>query len=338
MLQYLVIMLDRTAVSFCHYPAAGDGPALMPLPVLRDAIRYAMKENLNVQFVYPARALPDGYAELIDTVDHTDIRPVGTGRADVLVADGWDELAAHPLDSRAAYVLRTSGADFFTRHGQLREVLPQVARLSVVLTDVERFAEADLDAYRAALEAVGDDVEALYAAGHAPQLNLLTDRMMLDAMNNCGAGDTTLTLGPDGRFYVCPAFCAGGEAASVGSLADGPVVPNAQLYRLERAPLCRRCDAWQCRRCVWLNRKLTLEVNTPGREQCVTAHLERNASRRLLEAVRRHGEFLPGREIKEIKYLDPFDVRDEINLNQNNHETNHRTGDARGGARDTDAL
>ena len=44
---------------------------------------------------------------------------------------------------------------------------------------------------------------------------------------------------------------------------------------------------------------------------CVAAHLERNASRSLLAAIRKHGTFLPGREIKEIDYLDPFDVRKE---------------------------
>ena len=88
-------------------------------------------------------------------------------------------------------------------------------------------------------------------------------------------------------------------------------IKNKQLYRLDHAPICRHCDAWQCKRCIWLNRKTTLEVNTPSHEQCVVAHLERNASRELLENIRKHGMFLPETEIKEIDYLDPFDKRDE---------------------------
>ena len=57
---------------------------------------------------------------------------------------------------------------------------------------------------------------------------------------------------------------------------------------------------------------MTFEVNTPSHEQCVMAHLERNASRDLLNAIRNHGQFLPEQEeIKEITYLDPFDVRKE---------------------------
>lgn len=77
-------------------------------------------------------------------------------------------------------------------------------------------------------------------------------------------------------------------------------------------PLCRNCDACQCKRCVWLNRKTTYELNTPSHEQCVVAHLERNASRELLAAIRKHGAFLPQQEIKEIDYLDPFDKKDEL--------------------------
>jgi hypothetical protein len=59
-----------------------------------------------------------------------------------------------------------------------------------------------------------------------------------------------------------------------------------------------------------MNRKTTLEVNTPSHEQCVVAHIERNASMILLKNIRKHGEFLPDFEdIKEIDYLDPFEKR-----------------------------
>ena len=155
-------------------------------------------------------------------------------------------------------------------------------------------------------------VEALYVEDKTPQLNLLTDRMMLSQMNNCGAGETSITLAPNGKFYVCPAFYYEDENDSIGDLEHGLNIKNKQLYRLDHAPICRHCDAWQCKRCIWLNRKTTLEVNTPSHEQCVMAHLERNASRKLLNNIRKHGTFLPEQEeIKEINYLDPFDKRDE---------------------------
>lgn len=85
------------------------------------------------------------------------------------------------------------------------------------------------------------------------------------------------------------------------------MIKNCQLYKLKYAPLCRECDAYQCKRCIFLNKKLTREVNIPSREQCVMAHIERNASRLLLLSLREHIVYMPQTEIKEIAYLDPFD-------------------------------
>ena len=146
-----------------------------------------------------------------------------------------------------------------------------------------------------------------YLKGKTPQLNLLTDRMMLTKPNHCNAGVENVTLAPNGKYYLCPAFYYSNLKENI----DPRAIPNQQLLRLDHAPLCRHCDAYHCRRCVWLSRKTTLEVNTPSHEQCVVAHTERNAARRLLEAIRKEAEFMPKVEIKEINYLDPFEVRKE---------------------------
>lgn len=210
-----------------------------------------------------------------------------------------------------AYVLRTTKADLLDRYHFLKDVLSKVACLNVVITDMEAFTEQDFEAYKKVLDSLAECIEKLYVEGKTTQLNLLTDRMMLSRMNNCGAGETTITLAPNGRFYVCPAFYYDDEADSVGDLEHGLDIKNKQLYTLDYAPICRHCDAYQCKRCVWLNRKTTLEVNTPSHEQCVVAHLEREASRLLLQSIRKHGVFLPEQdEIKELDYLDPFDKRD----------------------------
>jgi CXXX repeat peptide maturase len=127
-------------------------------------------------------------------------------------------------------------------------------------------------------------------------------------MNNCDAGIANITLAPNGKFYVCPAFYYNDADDDIGDLEKGLDIKNAQLFHLEYAPLCRICDAYQCRRCVWLNRKTTLEVNTPSHEQCVVSHLERNQSRLLLERLRQETSFKSDADMKEIDYLDPFDI------------------------------
>lgn len=313
MIQYIVILLDDTSTSFCHYTNEKADRRLIPLQTLKDSICYAMKENLNIQFVYPNYKLPTEYLAVIDSIDHTDIYPADIADiADVVVFDSLVAAKDYAFKENVAYLIRTDKVSLFNEYKIIGEILDKVTRLNVVITDIETFTEDDFVVYESLLSNLAERVEQIYVSGKMPQLNLLTDRMMLEKMNNCGAGDTSVTLAPDGKFYVCPAFYLSADGYTIGDLANGLEIKNSQLYRLDHAPLCRRCDARQCKRCIWLNRKTTLEVNTPSHEQCVVAHLERNASRKLLMDIHKHGKFMPGNEeIKKIDYLDPFDVKEE---------------------------
>ena len=313
MIQYIVILLDDTSTSYCHYTNEKADRRLIPLQTLKDGICYAMKENLNIQFVYPNYKLPKEYLAAIDSIDHTDIYPAEMAdNADVVVFDSLIAAKDYVFKEEVSYLIRTDKVSLFNEYKIIGEILDKVTRLNVVITDIETFTEDDFMAYKSLLSNLAERVEQIYISGKSPQLNLLTDRIMLEKMNNCGAGDTSVTLAPDGKFYVCPAFYLSADGYTIGDLVNGLEIKNSQLYRLNHAPLCRRCDAWQCKRCIWLNRKTTLEVNTPSHEQCVVAHLERNASRKLLIDIRKHGKFMSGSEdIKEIDYLDPFDVKEE---------------------------
>lgn len=305
---------------------------MIALDDLRKGIFFAMKENLMIQFVYPNYALPEAYREAIHSIDHSDIVPADCADkallagADVIVLNGWEEARGMAWNRDACYVLRTDKDELFANHKLLAPIVRQVKRLNIVVTNVECFTEKDFGTYQEVLASLSAEIEQMYVDGFSPQLNLLTDRMMLKAMNNCNAGWENITLAPDGCFYVCPAFYHAqpadgkeksmgevcGKGYSIGNLTDGIDLKNAPLYQLDHAPLCRKCDAWHCRRCVWLNRKTTCEVNTPSHEQCVVAHLERNAARTLLGNIRKHGAFLPNLpEIKEITYLDPFEVKEQ---------------------------
>lgn len=313
MLKYLIIPLADDSVSFCHYERGNKSDGLIDIDTLKKAIFWAMTENLNVQFVYPDKEIPSAYKAVVETIDHAKIvgshceDKVLTDEADIVVFDGWNDLDAFKCQSGKSYVVRTDKADLFDNADVIKSLFPKLDRLVVVITDIDKFKEHDFEKYDAFLNDLIPVVKEEYGKGHSLHFNLLTDRMLLDKMNNCNAGDETITLAPDGKFYICPAFYLDGSKA-VGDPVTGLDIKNRQLYRLDHAPICRKCDAWQCRRCVWLNRKTTLEVNTPSHEQCVVAHIERNASRRLLDEIRTLGEFLPENEIKEIDYLDPFEI------------------------------
>ncbi|MDE7412904.1 MAG: CXXX repeat peptide maturase [Muribaculaceae bacterium] len=303
MLKYLVILLDDSAVSYCHYES-GKERKLISLEALKSAILFAMKENLNVHIVWPDYELPKDYKEIINGIDHINF-------ADASFAHDADILVANPLDwdnipEKSVVVVKTGIRDFIEKPEVFLPLLKRVARLNILFEDISVFKDEMVTGFSYALDFLTDAIIEQYKKQNKVQVNILTDRLILDQMNNCNAGDESVTLAPDGQFYVCPAFYFGGEK-SVGNPNEGVHIKNSQLFRLDHAPICRNCDAYQCNRCVWLNKQQTLEVNTPGHEQCVICHLERNASKRMLDKIREIGEFLPGKEIPDIDYLDPFE-------------------------------
>ena len=308
MLQYLVILLDDTSVSFCHYSNPIKERNLIPLDILKKGILWAMKENLMIQFVFPNYVLPEEYLKMIETIDHTKIKPLEQSvGSDVIVAQSWEDLGkVRKVRTDIPVVLRTSKEDLLVNYEQIIPNLKDIAHLNIVISDVNKFTEADFGRYKVILGKLAKNIKDEYKKGKAVQLNILTDRMMLDKMNNCNAGYESITLAPDGKFYICPAFYLEPDGYTIGDIQTGLDIKNPQLYRIDHAPICKNCDAYQCRRCIWLNRKTTLEVNTPSHEQCVVSHLERNASQQLLESLRECGNFFEGRTISTINYLDPF--------------------------------
>lgn len=321
MLKYLIIQLCDCAPSFCHYHQ-GVCKGLISKERLEQGIIWSMKQNVSVQIVYPSYVVPQEYKDLISRIDSVAIIPSDCedknllDNAEVIVIESIEKLLICSMRNNVSYVLRTTFGLFLHRYQEVVPVLAKVSRLNVVITDIETITEDQLEDYKTVLGDMAEFVKKEYLQGHLVQCNLLTDRFMLSEMNNCNAGCDTVTLAPDGNFYVCPAFYfeqgnygLGRGKFDIGTLSSGLCIKNAQLYELDYAPLCRMCDAYQCKRCVWLNRKMTYEVNTPSHEQCVMAHIERNASRLLLRQIQEKGTFIPDKEIMEINYLDPFDFK-----------------------------
>ena len=309
MLTYLILLLDDTSASYCHYVPSKVTKRLISIEDLKAGIVWAMKENLNIQFVYPEYELPAEYLEAIDSIDHSDIKPVANDDgADVVVLNGWDD----DVPEGATCIIHSSREELTGHLSTVYSWLSRCARLNIVLTDVETFSDSEADAYSETLNSLADMIVEHSVSNRVkplPQLNLLTDRLMLTEMNNCGAGDSNVTLAPNGKFYLCPAFYYDDEKQSVGDLKSGLDIKNSQLLRPDHAPICRQCDAYQCRRCIWMNQRLTMDANTPSHQQCVVAHLERNASRELQMKLDKAGiRLTDSHPIEEMTELDPFNI------------------------------
>ncbi len=307
------VIINKSASSFCYYPSPDGKSELIDLQRLKDVILFAQKENLTINFLPGEKTLPKEYWDVMHTIRHVVIAPSVTmlnNSEDILVLNHDDNIAAHTSEkSEYSNVIVRIKKKHLPDLFSIAEDLKSCRRVHIVLLDIDTFTDADFKEYNIQLGKLKASYETALLSGENNELNLLTDRLVLPRMNNCEAGVLHVTLAPNGRFYICPAFYFEDEDDSIGDLKCGIKIKNRQLYKMEHAPICRECDAFQCKRCVYLNRKTTLEVNTPSHQQCVVSHLERNCSKELFDKMK---PFIPGQteaEIPDIDYLDPFESK-----------------------------
>ena len=214
MLKYLIIQLSDDAVSYCHYAAKKECGNTIAPEVLKKTIIWAMKENLSVQFVHSYNNVEAKIERLINSIDHVDIVPSYNtngkllSEAEIVVYESWSEIKPRKGQSQ---VIRTSLYNLLNNKGSLVELLKHCDRINIVITDVEHFGDSQVKDYQLFLENLIPIIVDEYKNVHQVQFNLLTDRLMLKEMNNCNAGYESITLAPDGKFYICPAFYLNGE-------------------------------------------------------------------------------------------------------------------------------
>jgi len=127
MLTHLIILLDDTSVSYCHYSNANER-RLIGLDDLKAGLVWAMKENVNVQFAYPDYELPYGNAELIDSVDHTNIKPECLAAdADVTVLEHW-KVQTPDVDANAVCLLRASRRELAEHADNIKAIMQKASR------------------------------------------------------------------------------------------------------------------------------------------------------------------------------------------------------------------
>lgn len=312
MMTHLLVLLDKSAPSFCYYQHNCQESELMPIPVLADTIRYARANNVMVTFLLGKQPLPTAYEELLNTIEHVKIVPLSvadTYKEAIVVLEGEDLQAGSELDAALSQqvIFRVHRQQIPLVAESIRSFSGRCGRLNVYLVDIEHYTEDDIRDYNSQLKQAAELLATEYKLGHAMEVNILSDRILLQEMNNCNAGIVHCTAAPDGRLYICPGFYYDdGEKCAVGSVTGGLNIKNAQLLTLEHAPICSRCDAYHCKRCVYLNKKITLEWNTPSRQQCVLAHLERNAAKTIQEELQGLTSFSVQPPIPAIGYLDPI--------------------------------
>ena len=321
MLKYLIAILDDTAESFCYYCDKKNGSDIISLENLKQMAIFALKNNLTVNFLYGKQSVPKEYIEVIQSVPHTKIIPIELEKEykDGLIIVNYGDLQKEKslyFSTKRNIIFRIPRDNISELAEIVKNLQGQYERLNVVPLGIESYTESNLKEYKKQLDQIKVHICEIYEQNLDAEINIVSDRIVLNEMHNCNAGVQHITLAPNGKLYLCPAFYAENEKNHIGDLPNGIEIKNKHLLLLEYAPICRNCDAFQCKRCIFLNQLTTLELNTPSKEQCILSHYERNTSKSILNFIKSNTNFLKlVKDIPEIEYLDPFDI---ISENPNN--------------------
>lgn len=314
-MQTLMVLMDSDAPSFCYYDTAKKSREVMSDELLRKIVYYGLTENLSLNLVMGNQPLTDSQKEILKWSNYMIFRSANAAfEADDQTVDVFDfesDVWTENYKPKPLLVLRIAKENLEKLPDWLKAHSAGIERISLFVKDMDAMSDAELETYRNVL----DELKAWLPEREEEspfEISILTDRLQLDAPNHCAAGVKHVTIAPDGQFYVCPGFYYWENnrdfvISDIDTVLKTHELPikNKQLYQLDHAPICSDagCDCHQCKRCIWMNKRSTLEVNTPSRQQCICAHLERNASRDLIEPL-----FLTDMvQIPEIDYLDPFE-------------------------------
>jgi len=320
MVSYLIVLLDKNSTSFCYYKNDSylkSKSELISFELLEEIIIYAIKNYITLNFLYGNQQLPENYEKLIDSIDHEKIFPIKLNQVftDGIFVINDDEIdLVHSLkeNEEINLILRLPKDDLPILSETVNSLLGKFKRLNLSILDIESFTEQDLEMYEKQLKIIGEKVPELYQSGRSFELNFMSDRLNLTKMNNCDAGIKHLTIAPNGKLYICPGFYYDNEDDCIGDLVDGINIKNQRLLTLDYSPICRICDSYHCKRCIYLNNKTTLEINTPSHQQCMLSHLERNSTINLLSLLNSSKKNVEHAvSIPDIDYLDPIDILEE---------------------------
>ena len=305
----LNILLTNQGVSWCHYRVAKMNEIFITKQSLEKAILFAEEYLYNLTFTIGSSPLPEEIRSIITNQRGSIIAPwyivddsqLFQNREIIFVADSKN-LPSNKrfIDNMLLHIYRNELPALFNI---TKKVTSYCHRLNIILMNLENFNVKDLKEYEKQLASITNLFINPSNNFKIREINVITDRLSLNKMRNCNAGIEQVTLSPEGKFYLCPAFYYLDSEGSIGDLNNGLNIPNLRLMKLENSPICRECDAYQCHRCIYLNKLRTFEYNIPSYNQCVIANLEHNATADLVEKL----DNLEKDEIKDLHKHDEID-------------------------------
>lgn len=306
--QELIFILDSEYVSCCSYVnSCKRGHARMDIETIKKGLSFAEENFMRPIFLYP-NIIQEEYWKDYEDIDVLHRIPIQAYRKDLpfydyeIIVNNIDLALIDDISEQENLIFNISSKEITGLAYAIEKILKKTQRVNVNITNIS--IDFDILEYQDQLSKCVTILGEIYdKEGILKEINIITDTLFLNEHEACPAGDSSIAYGPDGQFYVCPAYYSE-IMESVGDPDEGIHIANRRLYESKYMPLCQMCDAYQCENCKFLNRKITKEVNVSPSYQCKKAFVERKASCELQKMLEGKYQFV--RRIGSEDYIDPI--------------------------------
>ncbi|WP_461614770.1 radical SAM peptide maturase, CXXX-repeat target family [Clostridium sp. Marseille-QA1073] len=299
--KFLQVMLDDNIVSTCLYDVnkQKDKNKKMSKELFEKAINFALNNDYEVVLLGESRERylnkKNCYTNIVSTrCDYIDDKSIII----------YDNFVSTSKDSTNGCILRINKDNIKNLCKYVEKLSVCNKRINIILQNISDWNEKEFDEYSRELDKVIELTSRIYKENKTIEINVLTDILNLEEHYGCDAGENSITLGPDGNFYICPAFYFDKIGDILGNIETGineDLIKNN--LKIDSSPVCKVCDSNQCKQCKYLNKKYTGEYKIPPKNQCVISHIERNKSKILKEQLK---DVIKSKDFSEIEYNDPL--------------------------------
>ena len=187
-MKYLNIILSNKSVFPCCTWA--ENSDVLTKKNLVEGIEFAITNKLVINVFYPEENISEDIQNLLSTVSHNRIIPnsLKCQKGDIVIIDGWNHFLSINFLPDVTYIVKTTRQDLSENWKHLP--FYKNIRIDIKVIDIEGMKDDDFAKYHTVLANMAEAMVDAYATGVFMQCNLLTDRVSLTSMRNCGAGDT----------------------------------------------------------------------------------------------------------------------------------------------------
>ena len=302
-LRYLYIITEDNAPSHCNYINKNTKNQKMSKEIMNEALAWCRSEELIPIFQGEIPQYVDMRKQVFFEIsDKNSFRNPTTGITVINDIEKQEDIVT------AVVTLIIRKSDINKLANRVFELFSKAKRINIFISDLFDWEEEEIVLYKDELKKASDYIFQKYSQGeYGYQINVLTDRLYADwdSDNDCGAGTSSIAIGPNGKFYVCPAFYFNNPEKNIGDIKSGITI-NRNQYSREKSAMCVKCKSGVCNRCLFEGYKVCGEMNVPSDIQCQINYIEANESRQLMKKLDKDMllGFHMNRDLPELEYVD----------------------------------